>query len=56
MYENSFALTLPPNSPQGEYGIKTNLFVNEQMVATRDLQAKVVWVDDKAQIVQIAAR
>ena len=56
MYENSFALTLPPNSPQGEYGIKTNLFVNEQLVATRDLQAKVVWVDDKAQIVQIAAR
>lgn len=54
-YANSFTLNLPQGAPQGAYGIKTKLYVNEQQVASRDLQAKVVWVDNLPQIVQVAS-
>lgn len=54
-YDNAFTLKLPEGVSQGVYGIQTKLYVNEQHVASRDLQAKVVWVDDQPQIVQIAS-
>lgn len=42
-YENSFEVKLPEAAPQGRYALKTNVFVNGKLVATRDLQTQVVW-------------
>ena len=55
-YSNTFNLKFPPGAPQGDYGIKTKLYVNEKHVASRDLQAKVVWTDGQPQVVQVASR
>lgn len=55
-YENSFDLNLPAGVSQGQYAIKTNLYVNDKLVAKRDLAAQVVIVDDMPQIVQVAQR
>lgn len=54
-YANTFTLKLPEGAPQGDYNIKTKLYVNEQHVASRDLHAKVVWLDNQPQIVQVAS-
>lgn len=42
-FENSFELTLPPGVSQGMYGLKTNLYVNGRLAATRDLRTQLVW-------------
>lgn len=55
-YENSFELNLPKGVSQGVYPVKTQLYVNEVMVAQRDLSARVVLVDDLPQVVQLAQR
>lgn len=52
-YENSFELKLPPGVSQGSYGLKTNLYVNEKMVASRDLRTQVVW--DGERVIRLAA-
>lgn len=52
-YENAFELTLPQGISQGQYAIKTDLFVNEQKVATRDLSAKVVLINNEPHIVEL---
>ena len=58
-YENAFELTLPQGVSQGQYAVKTDLFVNEQKVATRDMSAKVVLIDNVphiVELVQVASR
>ena len=42
-FENSFELTLPKGVSQGVYGLKTNLYVNGRLAATRDLRTQLVW-------------
>lgn len=41
-FENTFELKLPENAPQGAYGLKTRLFVNGKLAATRDLKTQLV--------------
>lgn len=41
-YENSFELKLPESAPQGIYKLKTNLYVNNQLALSRDLQTQLV--------------
>lgn len=53
-FENSFEVTLPPNAPQGVYGLRTAVYVNGNRVATRDLSTQVVW--DGASAVIVASR
>jgi hypothetical protein len=42
-FENSFEVTLPEGVSQGMYAMKTNLYVNGKLSATRNLQAQFVW-------------
>lgn len=42
-FENSFELTLPKDASQGRYAMKTNLYVNGQLSASRDLSTQLVW-------------
>ena len=42
-FENSFELKLPEGAHQGAYALKTNVYVNGKMLATRDLRTQVVW-------------
>ena len=42
-FENAFELTLPQGVSQGVYGIKTNLYVNGRLAASRDLRTQLVW-------------
>ncbi|WP_416461266.1 glycine zipper 2TM domain-containing protein [Rubrivivax gelatinosus] len=42
-FENSFELRLPEAAPQGAYALKTNVYVNGKMLATRDLRTQAVW-------------
>src|SRR5476649_2421232 len=42
-FENTFELSLPPDASQGTYALKTNLYVNNRLMATRDLRAQLVW-------------
>lgn len=42
-YENSFEVTLPQSAPQGVYAMKTNVYVNDRLTASRDLQTRLVW-------------
>ena len=44
-FENSFELTLPAGVSQGVYGVKTNLYVNGKLAATRDLRTQLVMLD-----------
>lgn len=53
-FENSFNLKLPPGVSQGTYALKTNLYVNNKLAATRDLQTQVVW--DGRNAVLLASR
>jgi hypothetical protein len=42
-FENSFELTLPNGVSQGIYAMKTNLYVNGKLSASRDLRTQLVW-------------
>ncbi len=42
-FENSFELTLPKGVSQGVYAMKTNLYVNGKLSASRDLRTQLVW-------------
>ncbi|WP_321814198.1 hypothetical protein [Paraburkholderia sp. J69-2] len=53
-FENSFELTLPQGVSQGVYAMKTNLYVNGRLAATRDLRTQVV-LDDQGQVTLVAA-
>lgn len=53
-FENTFELTLPKDASQGRYALKTNLYVNGQLSATRDLSTQLVW--DGSTGVLVAAR
>ena len=56
-FENSFELTLPPGVSQGVYGVKTNLYVNGKLAATRDLRTQLVILDvDTSADTQLALR
>ncbi|WP_029000883.1 glycine zipper domain-containing protein [Azohydromonas australica] len=50
-FENSFEVTLPQSAPQGVYALKTNVFVNDRLAATRDLQTRLVWDGREAMVV-----
>lgn len=41
-FENSFVMTLPPSASQGTYTMKTTLYVNGKVSATRNLQTQLV--------------
>lgn len=56
-FENSFELTLPAGVSQGVYGVKTNLYVNGKLAATRDLRTQLVIMDvDTGANAQLALR
>ncbi|MGK5080683.1 hypothetical protein [Janthinobacterium sp. HLX7-2] len=55
-FENSFELTLPAGVSQGVYGVKTNLYVNGKLAATRDLRTQLVMLDVKGSAQQLALR
>jgi len=56
-FENSFELTLPAGVSQGVYGVKTNLYVNGKLAATRDLRTQLVILDvDTGASAQLALR
>lgn len=55
-FENSFELTLPAGVSQGVYGVKTNLYVNGKLSATRDLRTQLVMLDDTSGAAQLAQR
>lgn len=42
-FENTFELKLPKDASQGQYRMKTNLYVNGQLSASRDLSTQLVW-------------
>lgn len=42
-YENTFEVKLPEGVSQGVYALKTNVYVNGKLAATRDLHTQVVW-------------
>jgi hypothetical protein len=45
-YENSFVMTLPESVSQGVYTMKTTLYVNGKVAATRNLQTQLVMDED----------
>jgi hypothetical protein len=53
-YENSFELKLPEGAPQGVYSMTTRLYVNDKLVASRDLRTQVAW--DGSSAVLLASR
>jgi uncharacterized protein affecting Mg2+/Co2+ transport len=53
-FENSFVLTLPESVSQGTYTMKTTLFVNGKLSATRNLQTQLV-VNERGMII-VASR
>ena len=55
-FENSFELTLPPGVSQGVYGVKTNLYVNGKLAATRDMRTQLVILDADHKAPQLALR
>jgi uncharacterized lipoprotein YmbA len=50
-FANTFELTLPPGVSQGVYSMKTNLYVNGTLVASRDLRTQVVIDHGEATVV-----
>lgn len=55
-FENFFELTLPDSAPQGVYALKTNLYVNGKLSATRNLQTQIVFLGDGTPGVMMASR
>lgn len=54
-YENSFEVKMPAEAPQGVYALKTNVYVNGKLKATRDLSTQVVWSGEREGPVAAAA-
>ena len=42
-FENSFEITLPKDASQGRYALRTNLYVNGKLSASRDMNTQLVW-------------
>lgn len=55
-FENSFELTLPASAPQGLYAMRTNLYVNGKLSASRNLRTQVVLNGDGSAPVLMASR
>lgn len=55
-FENSFELVLPNSAPQGVYAMKTNLYVNGKLSASRNLQTQIVFRGDGTPGVLMASR
>ena len=55
-FENTFELVLPDSAPQGVYAMKTNLYVNGKLSATRNLQTQIVVNGDGSAPILLAAR
>lgn len=55
-FENYFELTLPDSAPQGVYAMKTNLYVNGKLSASRNLQTQIVFRGDGTPGVLMASR
>ena len=53
-FENSFEVVLPESASQGVYAMKTNLYVNGKLSASRDLQTQLVL--DERGMVRMASR
>jgi hypothetical protein len=53
-FENSFVMTLPPSASQGTYTMKTTLYVNGKVSATRNLQTQLVM--NERGMIMIASR
>lgn len=51
LFENSFELTLPQGVSQGVYPMRTNLYVNGQLVASRNLSTQLVIDHGEATVV-----
>lgn len=49
-FENSFELQFPNGVSQGIYNLKTQLYVNNKLAATRDLRTQVVWDGERATV------
>jgi len=47
-FENSFELSLPEQAPQGVYTLKTNLYINNKLMAKRDMSTQVIWNGNSA--------
>ena len=52
-FENSFDINLGQNASQGAYPLKTNLYVNGQLKASRNLNAQLVWFGDSGLVVAL---
>jgi hypothetical protein len=50
-FENTFELTIPPGVTQGVYPMKAELYVNDRLIATRDLQTRLVLEEGVAIVV-----
>lgn len=50
-FENAFELTLPKAASQGVYAMKTNLYVNGQLTASRTLNTQLVWDGSQARLI-----
>lgn len=55
-FENSFELVLPDSAPQGVYAMKTNLYVNGKLSASRNLQTQIVFLGDGTPGILMASR
>ena len=53
-FENSFVMTLPPSVSQGTYTMKTTLYVNGKVAASRNLQTQLVM--NERGMIMIASR
>lgn len=52
-FENSFDINLGQSASQGAYPLKTNLYVNGQLKASRNLNAQLVWFGDSGVVVAL---
>ncbi|MYM90924.1 hypothetical protein GTP91_27585 [Rugamonas sp. FT82W] len=50
-FENTFEVSLPEEASQGIYTMKTNLYVNNKLMARRDMTTQLVWDGHTAVIV-----
>ncbi|MHA4866790.1 glycine zipper 2TM domain-containing protein [Duganella sp. PWIR1] len=50
-FENTFEVSLPEQASQGIYTMKTNLYINNKLMARRDMNTQLVWDGRNAVIV-----
>lgn len=50
-FENTFEVSLPQDSSQGVYTLKTNLYINNKLMARRDMNTQLVWNGQSAVLV-----